>query len=172
MRLKRIPTAFRRARFMRSVYAEQRAAIPELTARSREAGSEAMRAGQVIAYLGAGYSYERCGKQLGLKPTEVRALALYAVQRFPGFALWERSPALAGLRLLLESQASAREAISPQLPEGWRVVVEAELKQAIVSHPHVGAYAASDNPENIPGFVLYHLALALAGHPLAEGQRA
>ena len=41
------------------------------------------------------------------------------------------------------------------------VRLDDEQKLAVVSHPNIGAYAASDDPNNIAGTVLYWLAVAL-----------
>jgi hypothetical protein len=50
---------------------------------------------------------------------------------------------------------------SRSLPERWTVRLDDEQKLAVVSHPNIGAYAASDDPNNIAGTVLYWLAVAL-----------
>ena len=51
-------------------------------------------------------------------------------------------------------------------PEGWKIRIDDARKQAIVTHPNIGGYAAEDNPQNIAGTVLYWLAVALvrSGH--------
>lgn len=51
------------------------------------------------------------------------------------------------------------------LPAGWNITIDCEQKQAIVTHPMVGGYAASNDPKNIASTLLYCLAVALAGNP-------
>ena len=74
------------------------------------------------------------------------------------------------LKLVAAPSASARSGPYP-LPENWRITIDCEKKQAIVTHPNIGGYAASDDSNNIAGTMLYWLAVALARAPIDASRR-